>query len=78
MPIGLLLKTIVLGAALACFATVVKALRTVWRLDLAAERAGQPPTALLLTVRLLISEASHFGKFVASKRGFAQKRITRA
>jgi hypothetical protein len=78
MPIGLLLKTIVLGAALVCFATVVKALRTIWRLDRAAARAGQPPTAFLRTVRFLISETSHFGNFVASKRGFAQRRITRA
>jgi hypothetical protein len=78
MPIGLLLKTIVLAAALMCLGTVVKALRTIWHLDRAAERAGHPPTRFLLTLRFLISETSHFGKFVASKRGFAQKRITRA
>jgi len=65
MPIGLLLKTVALVAALICFATMAKALRKIWRLDRTAARAGQPPTAFLRTVRFLISETSHFGKFVA-------------
>ncbi len=73
MPIGLLLKTIVLGTALACFATIVKALRTIWRLDQATERAGHPPTRFLRAGKFLVSEASRFGRFVSSRRGFARQ-----
>lgn len=72
MPIGLLLKAIVLLAALICFTTVARALRRIWRLDRATERAGQPPTSFQAAIRFLISEASHFGKFVVSRRGFAR------
>ena len=72
MPIGLLLKTIALLGALICLATVAKALRRIWRLDEAAERAGHPPTTFQAAVRFLICEAIHFGKFVASRRGFAR------
>ena len=63
MPIGLLLKTIVLVSALICFISMAKTLRKIWRMDRAGERAGNPPTVLLVAGRFLISEASHLGKF---------------
>ena len=72
MPIGLLLKTIALVAALICFTSMAKALRKIWRMDKAAKRRGHPPTAFYGAGQFLISGASHFGKFVTSKRGFAR------
>jgi hypothetical protein len=71
MPLGLLLKTVVLLGALMCLATMAKALRKIWLMDQAAERRGHPPGEFLLAVRFLVSHARHFGKLLAQKRGFA-------
>lgn len=58
MPLGLLLKTIVLVSALLCFTSMAKALRKIWRMDRAGERAGNPPTIFLVAGRFLMREGS--------------------